>query len=397
MTFDVYWRIPMGADRSSWRNDPVRRADWSATVGDDGAPIDADPDHLPYLDYVIDVARASEAAGFVGGLLPSFPMTDDPWIVAAAAARATTTYRFMVAFQPGFLHPVHAARMSASLQRLSGGRLLFNVISGGGGPAQKWWGDTTTHDSRYTRTSEFLEVFAGVWNGGPFDFHGDFYTVEGGGLPGPLTGQERPELYFSGSSPAAIESFGQHADYYLSWLEHPDDLRRKFDSVREVTASFGRTAKLSVRAHVIARPTEEEAWREVRAGWEKVDPAAIRAALAANRGDSVGAARQQSYQQGSLSSFEDLIIAPNIWAGIAYLGDMPTVGIVGSYEQVAERLDDLVQIGADSLILSGLPHLEEAHRVGEEVLPLFGGARTVAAREVERATAPHPAELVAGA
>jgi alkanesulfonate monooxygenase len=371
MTFDVYWRIPMGADRSSWRNHPVRRADWSASVDDDGAPIPTDPDHRPYLDYVIDVARASEAAGFVGGLLPSFPMTDDPWIVAAAAARATTTYRFMVAFQPGFLHPVHVARMSASLQR---------------------WGDTTTHDSRYTRTSEFLEVFAGVWNGGPFDFHGDFYTVEGGGLPEPMTGQQRPELYFSGSSPAAIESFGQHADYYLSWLEHPDDLRRKFDSVREVTASFGRTAKLSVRAHVIARPTEEEAWREVRAGWDKVDPAAIRAALAANRGDSVGAARQQSYQQGTLSSFEDLIIAPNIWAGIAYLGDMPTVGIVGSYEQVAERLDDLVRIGADSLILSGLPHLEEAHRVGEEVLPLFGGARTVATREPDANRA-----LIAGA
>src|SRR5690606_28474140 len=108
----------------------MRRIDRTATVTDDGRPIAPEPGHRPYLDYAIDVARASEASGFVGGLLPSFPMTDDPWVVAAAAARATTTYRFMVAFQPGFLHPVHAARMSATLQRLSGGRLLFNVISG---------------------------------------------------------------------------------------------------------------------------------------------------------------------------------------------------------------------------------------------------------------------------
>ena len=77
-----------------------------------------------------------------------------------------------------------------------------------------------------------------------------------------------------------------------------------------------------------------------------------------------------------MQSYEDLIVAPNIWAGIGYLGDFPTVGLVGSYEQVAERLDELVQIGADSLILSGLPHLEEAYRVGEEVLPRFAARRS---------------------
>jgi alkanesulfonate monooxygenase len=311
----------------------------------------------------------------VGGLLPSFPQTDDPWIAAAGAARATSTYRFMVAFQPGFIHPVHAARMSATFQRLSGGRLVFNIISGGGGPAQLWWGDTTSHDDRYTRTAEFLDVFAGVWDGGPFDHEGAFYSVTNGGLPEGLAGLERPEIYFSGSSPAAIDAVVGHADYYLSWLEHPDDLRTKFDAVRTTAAAAGHEARFSVRAHVIARPTEEEAWDEVRQGWERVDPALIRARNAGGAGDSVGAARLLSYQGGTINGYEDLIVAPNIWAGISYLGDHPTVGIVGSYEQVAERLDDLVGLGADSLILSGLPHLEEAYRVGEEVLPLFGGAR----------------------
>jgi alkanesulfonate monooxygenase len=377
MTIDVYWRIPMSGDMSSWRNKPKTRGDWATPVGPGSiAPgwRDGRPDDHSLVEYMVEVARAAESAGFVGGLLPSFPMTDDPFIAAAAIARATHAFRFMVAFQPGFLDPVHAARMSASLQRLSGGRLVYNIITGGGGPAQLWWGDTTPHDARYLRTAEFLDVLKGVWNGGPFDYDGRFYRVEGAGLAPALAGLPKPDLYFSGSSEAAIDAAGQHADYYLSWLEHPDHLKAKFDAVRERTSAQGRQARFAVRAHVIARPTEEEAWKEVRLGWERVDPARLRRLRDdTTRGDSVGAQRQAAYQPTSLTSWEDLIVAPNIWAGVGYLGDMPTVGIVGSYEQAAERLDDLVRIGADALILSGLPHLEESYRVGEEVLPLFNG------------------------
>jgi alkanesulfonate monooxygenase len=385
MSFDVYWRIPMAGDSSSWRNDPVRRGDFAPTVPGSMNPgiRDGQIDGLSWVEHMIDVARAAEAAGFYGGLLPSFPQTDDPWIASAAAARATKTFRYMVAFQPGFLHPVHAARMSASLQRLSGGRLVYNIITGGGGPEQLWWGDKVGHDQRYARTKEFLDVLKGVWDGGSFDYEGQFYKVQNGGLPGPLAGLERPDLYFSGSSDAAIDAAVEHADYYLSWLEHPDDLKAKFDHVRERAAAAGRSARFAVRAHIVARPTEEEAWEEVRLGWEKVPPQVREAGVFGSRGgDSVGAQRQAAYQGKSRQGYEDLIVAPNIWAGIAYLGDMPSVGIVGSYEQAAERLDDLVRIGADALILSALPHLEEAFRVGEEVLPLFLGS----ARAQEAAT-----------
>jgi alkanesulfonate monooxygenase len=100
--------------------------------------------------------------GFLGGLIPSFPQTDDPWVIAAALARETRSFRFMLAFQPGFGNPVHAARATASLQRATGGRTLFNIITGGGGPSQLWWGDSVSHDDRYSRTSEWLDVFRGV-------------------------------------------------------------------------------------------------------------------------------------------------------------------------------------------------------------------------------------------
>jgi alkanesulfonate monooxygenase len=350
-----YWRIPMTGDMSSWRNAPKTRGDWTPTVAGSLAPgrRDAAEGGYTYLDYMLEVARAAEAAGFYGGLLPSFPQTDDPWIASAALARATTTFRFMIAFQPGFLDPLYAARMSATLQRLSRGRVVYNIITGGGGPDQRWWGDFLAHDERYARTSTFLDAHKAAW-------------------PGVAADQPFPELWFSGSSDAAIAAASAHADHYLSWLEHPDDLARKFERVRERTAERGRAARFAVRAHVIARPTAEEAWREVRLGWQHVTPQQIDA-LRNRKAESVGGARLASYQPGAPDGYQDLIIAPNLWSGIGLLGDFPTIGIVGSYEQVAERLDDLVRIGTDAFILAGLPHLEEAYRIGEHVLPLVRG------------------------
>jgi alkanesulfonate monooxygenase len=380
---EIYWRVPMSSDSSNWRNKPKTRGagvDGPAALGNIAPGVrNGESDGLSYVDFLVEAARSAERAGFTGALLPSFPMTEDPFIVSSAIARETTTFRFMVAFQPGFLNPVHAARISASLQRLTNGRLVYNIITGGGGPQQTWWGDTTAHDDRYARTTEFLDVLKGVWDGGPFDYDGRFYQVRGGGLPDALAGQPRPDLYYSGSSDAAIASAIQHADYYLSWLEHPEHLAEKFAHVRERAATYGRRAQCAVRAHVIARPTEEEAWEEVRLGWENLDADKIRRVRGeGGRGDSVGARRQAAYQPEDLTNWEDLVVAPNIWAGIGYLGDFPTVGIVGSYEQAAERLDDLVRIGADSFILSGLSHLEEAYRIGSEVLPRFRGRRALA-------------------
>jgi alkanesulfonate monooxygenase len=313
----------------------------------------------------------------VGGLLPSFPFTDDPWAAAASLARETTTYRFMIAYQPGFLHPVQAARMSASLQRATGGRVVYNVISGGGGPAQLWWGDKVDHDDRYARTSEFLDVLKGVWDGGPFDHEGRFYRVEGAGLPEPLARQPFPEIYFSGSSPAAIRAAGRHADHYLSWLEPFPALAAKFDQVRAESAAIGRAPRFAVRIDVLARETEEEAWEEIRRGWRHVAPSALRGPEAS--GDSVGWLRSASFIDWPVRDFREMEASPNVWGGFHLLRGGPAFGLVGSYEQVAARLDELIALGADAFILAGVPHLEESYRVGENVLPLLRGAAAPAA------------------
>ena len=375
MTIDIFWRIPTHGEPSSHRSRKPWRGDWFPGNDNLTKPgLGGGEDGTTYIDYLAEIARAAEISGFQGGLIPSFPSTDEPWVISSFLARETKTFRFMIPFQPGFLNPVVAARKTASLQRATGGRALYNIITGGGGPQQLWWGDSVPHDDRYTRTTEFLDVVRGVWRGGPFSYQGKFYQVEDAGLPDPLSQEEFPEIYFSGSSDAALASASKHADYYLSWLEPFDALRDKFKRVKERTDALGRKIKTAVRVDILARPTAEEAWEEIRKGFANVDPAALaRFQGTGEPSESVGAARQRDFRPTTINSYKDLITEPNIFSGFGLLRGGQTQGIVGSYEQVAERLDDLVQLGADSFILASTPHLEEAYRVGEEVLPLVRG------------------------
>ncbi|MET7461327.1 LLM class flavin-dependent oxidoreductase [Nonomuraea sp. NPDC005501] len=438
MPVDIYWRIHMEGDQPSLRR-RVRSRGGFAPGGTAPGVRDGRDDGYSHADYMAEVARAAEESGFVGGLLPNFPHTDDPWAAAATLARETTSYRFMVAFQPGFLHPVQAARMTATLQRATGGRIVYNVISGGGGPAQLWWGDKVDHDDRYARTSEFLDVLKGVWAGG-HTHHGRFYQVENAGLPEELAGQPFPEIFFSGSSPAAIAAAGRHADYYLSWLEPFEALKEKFDAVR---AHSDTPPRFAVRVDLLARESEEEAWEEIRQGWQarpstahndrQGTPAAVHSAGAGvpqdsagsrqdsasagpnpaggrqdssdagpnpaavrqdstdagpnsaavvpgsagrQQGDSVGVRRSRSFLADVGDDYRRLEVAPNVWGGFGALRDGPAFGLVGDYRQVAERLDQLLDLGVDAFILAGIPHLEEARRVGRHVLPLLKGRRS---------------------
>ena len=164
MTIDVFWRIPTHGEPSSHRNKTPHRGDWgpSADGQTEQFVVGGSATGTAYIEYIAEIARAAEISGFQGGLIPSFPMTDEPWVISALLARETKTFRFMIPFQPGFLNPVVAARMTASLQRATGGRALYNIITGGGGPAQLWWGDSVAHQDRYARTTEFLDILRGV-------------------------------------------------------------------------------------------------------------------------------------------------------------------------------------------------------------------------------------------
>ncbi|MEB3843185.1 LLM class flavin-dependent oxidoreductase [Pseudomonas guariconensis] len=369
MSTEFFWRLPLGSDGPYLATDKNNRGAPTYRPGNiaPGRLPNGEADGFTYIDYIAQVAKAAELAGFEGALLPTGP---EPWIAAAALARETRRIKFLVAFQATWTLPAYAAQQAAILQNLSHGRLEWNIITGGNPASQRANGDFLEHDKRYQRTGEFLDIIEGLWRNEQFNYQGDIYQLENGALPPGLKHERKPSIYFSGFSDAALDVAARHADVYLNWAEPVDKLKPHLDRVRELADKQGRQVRFGIRIDLFARETEDAAWRELRQQYERIDTrtsAAIK--HFASGSDSVGAARQSAYHQ-HLECFDDLILGPNLWAGFGKAKPGPTVGLVGSHENVAERLAEYRDAGFSTFILAGNPHLEEALRIGQEVLPL---------------------------
>jgi alkanesulfonate monooxygenase len=324
----------------------------------------------PELGYLALVARAAERLGFTGVLTPTGTFCEDAWLTTAALLTETSTLKFLVAFRPGLVTPTLAAQMASTYQRISGGRLLLNVVTGGDSGEQRRFGDWLDHDQRYARTAEFLQVLRGAWSGEPFDFTGEHYRIEGATTrepPDPV-----PPVFFGGSSPPALRVAAAHVDTYLTWGEPPAAVAAKLDAVRTAAKDHGRTLSYGIRLHVITRDTAAEAWAAARALLDRVPPAAVAAARERfARTESVGQRRM-----AELSGGDSLTVAPNLWAGFGLVRPGAGTALVGSHAEVAERITEYHALGIDHFIVSGQPHLEEAYRFGEGVLPLLQGSTT---------------------
>ncbi len=319
------------------------------------------------IDYLAQIAHAAEGLGFAGVLTPTGSWCEDAWIVTAALARETRRLRFLVALRPGIVSPTLTAQMAATFQRVSEGRVALNVVTGGEDAEQRRFGDWLHHDERYARADEFLHVLRGAWSlPAGLDFQGAHYRTEGAmvlAAPEPA-----PTIYFGGASPAAEAVAARHADVYLAWGEPPAMLAERLARMRALAMGFDRRLRFGIRLHVIARDTADEAWREtdrLLAEMTDDDIAGAQARLAAM--DSVGQRRMLELHGGRRDA---LVVAPNLWAGIGLVRGGAGTALVGSHGEVAERIGELSALGFDEFILSGYPHLEEAYRVAEGVLPL---------------------------
>lgn len=378
MAVEFLWRLPMHGDGRR-AHDRHTRGEWNNQTASRVAPK-TDSDEFGYIDYLSQVARAADLVGFHGALIPIFRFTEEPWVVAAALARETRNLRLLIAMQPWFMHPAYAAQMAASLQRISRGRVEWNIVTGGGGADQRAYGDFIDHDSRYARTDEFLDVVKGYSAGEPYTHKGRFYQVEAGGLVAPLSSQPVPRIYLAGASDAAMAVAAKHGDVHLSWGEPLAKQKEVIDRARQAldAQNAERDLRFGMRIDILARETEEQAWAELRQMFATVSESTqlggTRRTSGVGDSESVGAKRQFALHQGNTQHFDDLIVGPNLWAGMSKIRGGPGCVIVGSHEQVAERLAEYVDIGVSTFILASNPHLEEAYRVGEEVLPLVAGA-----------------------
>jgi alkanesulfonate monooxygenase len=345
----------------------------------------------PDIEYLAQIARAAEQLGFTGVLTPTGTWCEDAWLVTAALIRETERLKYLVAFRPGLTAPTLAAQMAATYQRISGGRLLLNVVTGGEAAEQLRFGDHLPHDERYARTGEFLDVIRGAWSGTPYDFDGTYYQVTGATVMSPP--EPAPQVYFGGSSAAAGPVAARHVDVYLTWGEPPVQVAEKIAWMRRLAAEAGRTLRFGIRLHVITRDTAGEAWAEAAKMLDSLDPADIEAAQRAlARSESVGQRRMRSLHSGYRAggSAAELEISPNLWAGIGLVRGGAGTALVGSHQDVADRIEEYAALGIEEFIFSGYPHLEEAYWFGEGVLPELRRRGAAAA-----GSAGDPADLLA--
>lgn len=226
-------------------------------------------------DYLSQIARAAESLGFDGALIPTGRSCEDPWVTASSLIPLTRKLKFLVAVRPGIMSPTVAARMAASFDRHSNGRLLINVVAGGDPVELAGDGCWLSHDERYEAASEFLDVWKGVLSGQVVDLEGKHITVKGAQQLFPPVSQPHPPVYFGGSSPAAHDLAARHVDLYLSWGEPLDEVAKKIADLRQRAAAYGRTLRFGLRVHVIVRDSTEEAWRAADALISKLDDQVI--------------------------------------------------------------------------------------------------------------------------
>ncbi|MFC0211728.1 LLM class flavin-dependent oxidoreductase [Paenibacillus chartarius] len=375
---------------------------WFLPTAGDGKYVGIAPEREPTLDYLIRVAQTAERSGFEFVLIPTGGACLDAWVVGSAVMSHTTTLRPLVAVRPGLVAPVLAARMAAALDVLSGGRAMINVVTGSSVQDLEELGDPLAHahDERYERAREYLEVMTQSWTQSDgmalseFSEHKGDGTASDAPVPGkepfkgkyyeftravstPKTVQKPyPPFYLGGSSPIAKRVAVEYADCYLMWGEPHEWIREQIaeiDAIREqLRQETGqqRPMRYGMRAQVLVRETEEEAWA---AAWDiisKVSPEVIQQAQDSfARTDATNQRRQNELRE--LSRKDQFVVGPNLWTGLSLVRSGGAILIVGTPEQVADRLVEYAELGVSTFILSGYPHLEEADIFGSAVLPVF--------------------------
>lgn len=339
------------------------------TTGDGRYLGSAQQSRVTDYAYLRQIAMAVDELGFSAVLLPTGNSCEDAWVVASTLVPATRRLKFLVAVRPGIMSPTVAARMTATFDRLSGGRLLINVVTGGDPHEAAADGVFLSHDERYEVTGEFLHIWRRILAGETYTHHGKHLKVDNARVYYPAVQRPHPPLYLGGSSDAAMEIAAEHIDVYLTWGEPPALVAEKIERVRKLAASKGRTVRFGIRLHVIVRETNEEAWQAANELIKYIDKDTVeRARAGLSKFDSEGQKRMASLVHGSPANLE---VSPNLWAGIGLVRSGAGTALVGDAATVAQRMLEYADLGIESFILSGYPHLEEAYRVAELLFPLL--------------------------
>ncbi len=297
----------------------------------------------------------------------------DGFQVAAFAASRTTRLRFLLAHRPGFVAPTLAARQLATLDQFSDGRLAVHIITGGSDAEQQRDGDFLSKDERYARTDEYIEVLKKTWTeAAPFHHKGRHYEVRDNFAAVKCAQQPHIPVFFGGSSDAAIEVAGRHANVYALFGETLDGVGETLGKVRAAAARHGREKEIefSLSLRPILGRTEQEAWEraarileQARALKEQGAPSFFRRA----KNESTGSQRLLAVASGGP------VRDTRLWTEIAQLTGAQgnSTSLVGTPEQVVESLLDYHDLGINKFLFRGFDPLEDAIDYGRNLLPLL--------------------------
>jgi alkanesulfonate monooxygenase len=311
---------------------------------------DKRPGNFTSFDYLVQVARAAEAAGFTGLTIAEDPWGEEAWVVAAALAYETPRLRIIPEVRPGFGTAVYAAKLALSFQRFFFEQLGWKVKTGGTEAEAHAVGDFTPAHERLARAQEFFEITTGIWGDELYSYQGKYFQVEAGALFGDSTAEFRdqrrepskpPLVYLDGETDAELALSARWADVHLFDTADLDQLDSLIGRLGELAAASGRTVRAGLRLSIIAREFEDEAWRKARRLWAEVGSA----------------------------SFDDLLTDDHRWSGFVHFGAASPHGLIGTYEQAAAQLRSYGELGVSTFLLDANPHLEEAYRLGEYLLP----------------------------
>ncbi|GLW30310.1 LLM class flavin-dependent oxidoreductase [Actinoplanes regularis] len=344
MGLEFLWYIP-NQDRPGHRGDNV--------VNDHNS-----------LDTLTRHALALEEHGWDGALLGTGWGRPDTFTVATALAARTTTFQPLIAARPGYWRPAHFASTAATLQHLSGGRVLINIVSGKDNLAA--YGDSEGDQAqRYDRTREFLRIVRKLWAEENVTYHGEHFRVTGSTVVPRLA--EPPRLYFGGASEAAERVSATEADVQLFWGEPLAGVQERIERLKALSAELGREhqpLEFGLRITTLVRDTTEQAWADAEA---KVAEMARGAKLDPNRHPAVGQQRLLDLAARGDVLDDNLYTAPGRFGG----GGAGTTWLVGSAQDVAKSLRKYQDLGITHFVLSDTPYLPEIERQGEQLLPLL--------------------------
>jgi alkanesulfonate monooxygenase len=365
------------------RQRPQPRFDWFIPIDGDGIHLGTrEAQRPPTFAYLNEVVQTAERLGFyslliptrfVNGLFDEGAPLMETWTTATALAAVTSRIRFLIAVRPGFIAAGLFAKMVATLDQISHGRVDINIVPGGIQHDFERFGVDLDHAGRYEQAEELMQACQALWQGEVTDFAGTYITLRGARCS--PTPQGTPRFYQGGASPRAESLAARQADVYLLWIEPHEQIAARLQRVAEQYQAQGRTPVFGLRTHLVVRDDPDDAWKVAESLIAQADPGVLQ------QRQTVMVGTPMTGQQAQATRAAEHRLGTHLWNGLSTVRVNCGTAIVGTPEQVSDELLAYWRLGIDEFILSGFPHLEECERVSQNVLPLLREKITVQIRD----------------